>query len=368
MKKITEKEYKDRIREIYLEEKRLFDKKRQLKEGLGDVALDTVQNALDFIGWIDPTPISDTINGFIYWNRGNRLFAFLTWISALPFIGDIAAKPVVMTLKNLKNAAKRGGGEEILGVSDDIVKQMENALDAGDVEEFTRLVDMNGGAMTDVVRNFDQPTILDSILQKLTDLKNVIKRIPFIGGLPTVIDEWTNVFTKASKQIKTSKEISDYYAKALKMGIKPLSDIDQKLLTQELNELNRFRGFSNYEPTNPNWWNRYYDGGFGKLYGNIDMRSLLQRTKWYLGLLDWLNVGNFVGPEELEKRVDNLRNEIEEYDQTEQAQQYAKEDLSEDLSVKDQLNQFLSQSLPSSPKGDSVKGDPISVLLSIVGM
>jgi hypothetical protein len=98
------------------------------------------------------------------------------------------------------------------------------------------------------------------------------------------------------------------------------------------------------------------------------MRSLIERTKWYLGLLDWLNVGNFVGPEELEKRVNNLRNEIEEYDQTEQAQQYAKEDLSEDLSVKDQLNQFLSQSLPSSPKGDSVKGDPISVLLSIVGM
>jgi hypothetical protein len=370
MKKITESEFRKRILEIYQEEKQIFLGKKNLNEDIGEKVLDYVQSALDFIGIVDPTPISDTINGFIYWFRGDRLFAFLTWISALPFLGDLVAKPAVLTLKNLKQAAKTGGnGAEILGVSDNIVREIENALDAGDVEQFVKLVDENGGGLKNIVQNFENPSVIGKIYQNLETIKSVAKRIPFVGGLVTVIDEWVDIFTKASRQIKTSKEISDYYTKALKMGIKPLNDVEKKILTQELNDLNRYRGFSEYEVANPTWWNRYYDGGFGRIYGNRDMRALMNRTKWYLGLLDWLNLGNYIGPEELEKEVTDLNSQIEMYDQTDVAKELAAEDLSGELGMFDKINKVIPQSFSGGETRD-VKDevDPLEVLFELIGM
>jgi hypothetical protein len=368
MKKLNEIEFRQRVKEIYLEEKNKLKSKKLIKEGFNDTLLDYVQSALDFLGWVDPTPISDTINGFIYWNRGDRLFAYLTWISAFPYLGDIVAKPAVLALKRLKSSAKLGASaDDILGVSDDVVKQMENALDAGDVEGFKTLIDDNGGVMKNIVENFDKSTIYGSIMDNLNQVKSVARRIPIVGGLVSTIDEWTDIFTKASKQIKTPKEISDYYDKALKMGIKPLNDIDKKLLTQELNELNRYRGFRDYEPQNPNWWNRYYDGALVKLYGNRNMRSLIERTKWYLGLLDWLDIGNFKGPKELEREIPNLEEKMEEYDQTELAKNLAAEDFSEEFSVFDKINKLIPQSFTSDSKMNN-NTDPLNVLFSIVGL
>jgi hypothetical protein len=368
MKKLNEIEFKQRIKEIYLEEKNKLKSKKLIKEGFNDTLLDYVQGALDFLGWVDPTPISDTINGFIYWNRGDRLFAYLTWISAVPYLGDVVAKPAVIALKQLKSAAKIGGKtDEILGVSDDIVKQMESALDAGDVEEFTKLVDMNGGPIKDIVENFDKPTVIGGVMESLNNLKSVAKRIPFVGGLVTVIDEWLDIFTKASRQIKTSKEISVYYEKALKMGIKPLNDAEKKLLTQELNELNRFRGFRDYEPRDSSWWNRYYDGAIGKLFGNSNLRGLIEKTKWYLGLLDWLNVGNFVGPKELEQQVPDIRNKIELYDQTDMAKQLAADDLSSELSIFDKMNELIPKTFTTDNISKVNSADPLNVLFAIAG-
>jgi hypothetical protein len=369
MKKVNQPELKKRIFEIYKEEKQIYLGKKKINEDIGGKVLDYIQTGLDFLGIVDPTPVSDTINGFIYWYRGDRLFAFLTWISALPFIGDMVAKPAVLALKNLKGVAKTGGnGAEILGVGDNVIKEMENALDAGDIQQFTKLVDENGGAMKNIVENFDKPTIFGSAMENLNRVKSVAKRIPFVGGLVTVIDEWVDVFTKASRQLKTSREISDYYTKALKMGIKPLNDAEKKLLTQELNELNRYRGFSEYEVANPKWWDRYYDAGFGRLYGNRDMRSLLNRTKWYLGLLDWLNLGNYVGPEELEKQVPDLRDKMESYDQTDVAKELAAEDLSGELSTFDKINKIIPQSFTDGVKKVEDEVDPLNVLFSIAGM
>jgi len=364
MKKLNEIEFKQRIKEIYLEEKNKLKSKKLIKE---DILLNQVQNALDFLGWIDPTPISDTINGFIYWSRGDKLFAYLTWVSAFPYLGDVVAKPTVLALKQLKSSAKIGtNADEVLGVSDDIIKQIENALESGDVQRFKTLVDENGGVMKNVVENFDKPSIIGSILNNLNNVKSVAKRIPIIGGLVSTIDDWTEIFIKASKEIKLPKEIADYYEKALKMGIKPLNDIDKKLLTQELNELNRFRGFRDYDSGNPSWWKRYYDGGFYKLYGNIDMRALIGRTKWYLGFLDWLDLGNYKGPSELERDVPNLEEKMEEYDQTEIAKNLAAEDLSEDFSIFDKINNIIPQSFTTSSKSNST--DPLNVLFSIVGI
>jgi hypothetical protein len=218
------------------------------------------------------------------------------------------------------------------------------------------------------IENFDKPTVIGGVMESLNNLKSVAKRIPFVGGLVTVIDEWLDIFTKASRQIKTSKEISVYYEKALKMGIKPLNDAEKKLLTQELNELNRFRGFRDYEPRDSSWWNRYYDGAIGKLFGNSNLRGLIEKTKWYLGLLDWLNVGNFVGPKELEQQVPDIRNKIELYDQTDMAKQLAADDLSSELSIFDKMNELIPKTFTTDNISKVNSADPLNVLFSIVGI
>lgn len=369
MKKLTENQFRQRLIEIYKEEKDLHKLKKIIKEDFGDTMLNYIQSALDIIGIVDPTPVTDTINGFIYWYKGDKLFAFLTWVSALPFIGDAAAKPVVIALKKIKENVKLGKrSDEVLGVSDDVIKQMENALDAGDVELFTKLVDENGGPLKDMVSMFDKGTVIGSAMDSLNTVKSVARKIPFAGGLVTVIDEWTDIFLKSSRQIKTSKEIGDYYAKALKMGIKPLNDTERILLTQELNNMNRYRGFSDYEVNNPTWWNRYYDGGFGRIYGNRDMRSLINRTKWYLGLLDFLNLGNYVGPEELQKQVPDIVDKIEIYDQTDTAKELAAQDLSGELSMFDKINKIIPKSFTTDGIEKINQADPLNVLFSIVGM
>ena len=53
----------------------------------------------DFVGIVDPTGMVDFFNGVSYWKQGDKLFAVLSWVSVLPFVGDLIAKPVVGLLK-----------------------------------------------------------------------------------------------------------------------------------------------------------------------------------------------------------------------------------------------------------------------------
>ena len=54
--------------------------------------------------------------------------------------------------------------------------------------------------------------------------------------------------------------------------------------------------------------------------GNPATRSLMRRTKTYLGFLDWLGVANFVGPDELLKKMPNAEEKWDQYSKTEEAQ------------------------------------------------
>jgi hypothetical protein len=76
-------------------------------------------------------------------------------------------------------------------------------------------------------------------------------------------------------------------------------------------------------------WKNFW-GGMPQLMGrNKSVRSLMRKTKWYLGLLDFLGIANFVGPDELQKQLGDAKYEdvIAQYNNTAQAQQYAQEDF-----------------------------------------
>ena len=87
-KAFNEKEFVfEFLKVIYPEKVRLINEDKWYNT-LGDIA-----------GIFDPTGTVDLINGISYWKQGDHLFALLSWISVIPFLGDLIAKPVVGLFK-----------------------------------------------------------------------------------------------------------------------------------------------------------------------------------------------------------------------------------------------------------------------------
>ena len=63
---------------------------------------------------------------------------------------------------------------------------------------------------------------------------------------------------------------------------------------------------------------KIFIGGAPRLFGNREMRILMRRTKFWLGFLDYIGIGNFVGPEELSKKMGqaNIQRKLTEYGRT----------------------------------------------------
>ena len=89
----------------------------------------------DIVGIFDPTGIVDLVNGISYWRQGDKLFAILSWISVLPILGDIIAKPVI-------GALKLGG---------DSVKMFRTAAAAGDAVKVAEAAKSAGGPIAKFV-------------------------------------------------------------------------------------------------------------------------------------------------------------------------------------------------------------------------
>jgi hypothetical protein len=54
---------------------------------------------MDIVGLADPTGVVDIVNGISYFTQGDTLFGILSIVSAIPYAGDIVAKPVMGALK-----------------------------------------------------------------------------------------------------------------------------------------------------------------------------------------------------------------------------------------------------------------------------
>lgn len=73
---------------------------------------------LDFVGIIDPTGIADGVNAISYFRQGDIIYAMLSLVSLVPYIGDAVAKPFVYLIKSGKvstkgiNAALKSGNAQ----------------------------------------------------------------------------------------------------------------------------------------------------------------------------------------------------------------------------------------------------------------
>jgi hypothetical protein len=96
-------------------------------------------------------------------------------------------------------------------------------------------------------------------------------------------------------------------------------------------------------------------GGVPRLFGNRATRSLMGRTKWYLRLLDFLGIANFVGPEELMQKFTDLEEKVGEFNKTPQGQKAWADDFG---SVFNQPTTPTSPApAPVAPSSPSMGGD-----------
>ena len=253
----------------------------------------------DIVGIFDPTGVVDLINGISYWRQGDKLFALLSWISVVPFIGDVIAKPIAGLFKIGGGSAKAFKAASLAG---DAVKMAEIAKNTGPLGKMLGSVSKWGGKV-------------------LEPLSKAVGKVPGVGkGLVKGVEDYIKLFKDANGVMKTgAKEAIELTAKKAAKG---LTAVEAKSLEKALKAATQFKGFRGFKGTTG------WKGGVGRLWGNRSTRALMRNTKWYLGLLTFLGIGNFVGPDELESKVNNLDEKVAQYNQTAESENLFSQDMS----------------------------------------
>ena len=260
----------------------------------------------DILGIADPTGVVDVVNGISYFSQGDHLFGLLSIISAIPFAGDFVAKPVMGSLKI--------GGEATKGLS----AAMKLAK-AGKTTE----------AAANLAKLAESPGIVGKFLQSAkTWAPKVASKIDNLpGGIlkgfkNTILDYLKLLENAGAKSIKFQKSAGSLAKNMTRGATNPVENIKalQSILKNEKIATNLTKRSS---------LTNVFLGGAPRLFGDRSMRVLMRRTKWWLGFLDYINVGNFVGPEELANKMTNemITQKMNEYNKTPEAKKYAEEDF-----------------------------------------
>lgn len=312
----------------------------------------------DIVGIFDPTGIVDLVNGISYWRQGDKLFAILSWISVLPILGDIIAKPVIGVLK-------LGG---------DSVKMFRTAAAAGDAVKVAEAAKAAGGPLSKFVA--ETPKWSTSLLSKLGGSGKVS------GGMMKGVTDYVKVFEDAGKVMKTEKSAIKQGVEGVKT-VKDLSKIGKGVKVQKpltaaektelsvLTKQNPVRIFRDFG-TGKNSWLSFmksdaslgskFNAGVPRIFGgNPATRSLMRRTKFYAGFLDWLGIANFVGPDELEEKYgEGISKKYEEYAQLPESQKLWAQDM--EGAVAPPPSTVVAPATQSSTGGGI---DPVSILTKL---
>jgi len=327
-------------------EKQLNEAIKKLKSNqLNEEWYNTV---LDIVGWLDPTGIADSLNGVIYLTQGEYLFGFLSFVGAIPYAGDVVAKPVMYALKAGKPSAKALNG---------VMKLSKAGKTAEATAELTKLAGAGGliGWFTKQVGKL------------APKLEQLIMAMPggVLKGFKNTLLEWIRLFKNAGRTGTIGKQMVGNLAKRFPR----MTQADQiKNLKMMKDTLAKAKGpFSSYRTASGGVfsWKTFW-GGAPQLMGrNKSVRALMRKTKWYLGLLDFLGIGNFVGPDELQEKLGNAKFEesIAAYNKTPESQQYAKDDFGIDPLPADAAKEAgMTQSTTKQEEKPTL--DPLSWLLS----
>jgi hypothetical protein len=293
---------KDLLQAYYPEKFNKLNEERYWWNTLGDV-----------LGFLDPTPTIDIINGISYFIQGEQLYGFLSMLAAIPF-ADPLIKPIMGLGKNSK-----------------VFKGMEGAL---------KMVKTNPSkAAGELAKVSQQSGAAKSLINAVSTwgpkLMSIIDRLP--GGkwmgLKQIIKDWVNVFVKAAKKNQSIYRWAERIAKNYQGDPKQIKKLMDYMKTTTALGKNKFalsglKGGLNAAKKQGVW--RTVMGGMPRIWGNRERRSLMNRTKFYAGLLDYLGITSFKNVEDVAKDMgeDEFNRKMGEYSQTPQAEQYLYDDLS----------------------------------------
>ena len=280
----------------------------------------------DIVGIFDPTGVVDLVNGISYISQGDNLFGFLSIVSAVPYAGDFVAKPVMGALK----------------VGAPSAKALEGILKASKAAKTPEQI---AKVSADLAKLSSQGGITGKFVSGMgyvgSKLKSIIERMPggFLKGLKNTLLQWINLFEKAAVSGKTARAgvggVASQYGKLANKVTKmnPLEKTRlEALLSQEIKSIKGVKGpFTGYRtPGKVFSWKNVF-GGIPQIMGrNKSVRSLMRQTKWWAGFLDWIGIGNFVGPDEMIKELggeSQFESKLNEYNKTSTARELYNQDF-----------------------------------------
>ena len=314
----------------------------------------------DIVGIFDPTGVVDLVNGISYISQGENLFGFLSIISAIPYAGDLVAKPVMGALKLGKPSAKALNG---------IMKSAKNATTAADMAKVS--TDLSKLASTGGITG----TFVKGIEKIAPSVRSVIERVPggfLTSGLKKTILGWLDLFGNAGKNAKIAKQVTGNLASRIGRMAPDVAVAELEALSKAIKSSPGV--FTGYRTTKGLFSWKTVFGGMPQLMGrNKSVRALMRQSKWWLGFLDYVGLGNWVGPDELAEKLGGeaaMQQKMEEYNQTPNAQQNFQDQFGAegDGGQTNQTNNKTGTSVDTDPFAKMIRNMLLGQLNPIPGM
>jgi hypothetical protein len=328
---------------IIINEKQLAFITEQLKSNNKEIITEAEWYNLvgDILGIVDPTGIVDVVNGISYFSQGDQLFGLLSIISAIPYAGDVVAKPVMGALK----------------IGSTATKELKVALKLAEAGKTAQ-------ASAALAKLSKEPGVIGKFLQSAKSwAPKVAEKIELLpGGVlkgfkKTIIDYLKLLENAGAKSLKFQGNVKALLKSPTAKNIKTSVPMLQNFLKTE----KIASGLAKKGPLA-----NIFLGGAPRLFGNRRMRILMRQTKWWLGFLDYINVANFIGPDELASKMSEseITQKMNQYNQTPEAKKYAEEDFGSETASQEEIDNFISgrqqgktsQTAPSSGGGDALSG------------
>jgi hypothetical protein len=324
---------------IVIKKSIITEKKYENKDLINEAWYNTV---MDVLGIIDPTPIIDIINATSYFIQGDTLFGVLTIVSAIPYAGDVVAKPVLGALKI--------GGPSVKALESAIKLSKGAAVGSKEYKAATATIE----------KLAKEPGVIGGFLKKMGGSfgDKVIKTIDEIPagpfkGMKDTIKSYFQLLSNAGKKSAMFQKRAGVLTKNFQKGTAAVKDVE--LLK---NYLKTQKVFNPATLTKPGFFTNVFFGGIPRLFRSPSqrrLRILMQSTKWWLGFLDYVGLGNWVGAEELAKKMgdENFTKKVDEYNQTPEAKQNFEDQFgSEKIESQTDNQQNASSSTTSTPDID----------------
>jgi hypothetical protein len=267
---------------------------------------------LDILGVVDPTPIVDTLNGISYLKQGDKFYAMLSFISAVPLVGDAIGKGFMLA----------GRGSKVVKSTDAALK-LANKGTPEAINMATKMIQDIGKESGLMAK------LLGTVRQWVPKLIDIIDNIPLgkLGQpLKNTVKDWLRLFSKAGAGSAKAVGLAKTFRGLTKTdAIKVLTDMKAAVKA----DTRLFREFGGTAAKGLSGIKNYKMSGMPRLFGNKATRSLMRRTKFWTGFLDYIGLGNFVGPDETIRQMGpkEFNEKMEEYARTAGAKQNWEDDF-----------------------------------------